>query len=97
MTLVERIARALCERECLDPEAVTRLGDELLPGMTHPTPDLTWKAWESYISEAREIVRKMRVPTDRMAHAGGEHRDAAAVWSAMIDAALVEGPMPPGE
>jgi hypothetical protein len=89
-TMVERVARALCEANGVDPdtEGPWELGDHEYK--------IGWKFFES---QARAAIEAMREPTLRMKCDGylvptGPEPDidtAEAIWQAMIDAALSEG------
>lgn len=76
-TLLECIARALCERDNNPPDA-TMDGKAL---------------WRDYLPEARAVVETMREPTQDMINVANEYAEPgpAGIWRAMIDAALVEG------
>lgn len=80
MTLIEKVARAICAGCGNDPD------------FHHRSMDADWKYWMEYEPLARVIIKAMREPTDEMIDAG---RDAwthhvTPIWQAMIDTALKE-------
>ena len=88
-TMVERVARKLCEQEGADPYAI-RIGEGRAAGRT-------WLGWEAHVSHARELLTVMREPTDDMCDAGEltatdpcDRMFAGEVYRAMIDEALAQ-------
>lgn len=86
-TMIERIARVLCEKDGGDPDEV-RLGEGHAAGKT-------WLGWQAHASDARDILGVMRDPSEAMIGAGrivlleGE-RVTVEAYQAMIDAAREE-------
>lgn len=74
MTMLERIARAICAERDGCPV------DEANDLVTDYDRDL-----------ARAVLEAMREPTMGMTGSGIHSAEGAAVWRAMIDAALLEG------
>jgi len=91
-TMIERVARHLCEREGGDP-------DEVRHGEGHAS-GRTWTGWQAYASDARAIITVIREPTEEMVEAGCGSwtrncectlgQITKAQWQAMSDAALAE-------
>ena len=91
MSMIEKVARAICVCAQRDPD---------LQGIQSPFGDITpmpagYRQWQNYEAEARAAIKSMREPTQRMEDAGQKSCavDAwysEAVWQAMIDAALKE-------
>lgn len=85
MTMIERIARALCRLDD-NPENATMDGKPL---------------WQDYLPQARAVFQELQNPTDAMADAGAKSaydcvidmdaHGARTIFAAMIDAALVDG------
>jgi hypothetical protein len=74
MTMIEKVARAICKTHgAFDPDALTA-------GVA---------AWKYYIPEARAAIAAMREPTDEIRRAGDQTISPEA-YQAMIDAALNE-------
>ncbi len=77
-TMIERIARFLCDREREEP----------MLAQAGCTADLILAGWQDYTTDAKAILAVMREPTDRMIL--GIPRDwrrgSAEMWQAMIDA-----------
>jgi len=86
-TMIERVARKLCERDGGDPDEI-RHGEGKAIGQT-------WTGWQAYASDAREIVGLMRGPTEAMIKAGDAWQmnssDADGIYDAMLQAAFEEG------
>jgi hypothetical protein len=84
-SLIERIARVLCAREGRDPDEAVR-GEGAAIGET-------WFGWQAFASDAVDILREMREPSDIMIDAAYvEDVDGYArptgTWQAMIDAEI---------
>ena len=83
MSMIERVARAICWANGMDPD-LTLGGD----GKNF--------LWREYVSQARAAIEAMREPTKAMTESGaygsGEDSENAALgaWGAMIAAALSE-------
>jgi hypothetical protein len=83
MTMIERIARALCISQGENPDQ---------PTPHHKTVDFIW---QHYRKDARAVLEAMMEPTDQMVKAAfdvfASENDAKANWYCMIEAALKEG------
>lgn len=80
-TMIERIARFLCDREREEPDAFC-LGQD-------GTADLILAGWQDYTTDAKAILAVMREPTDRMILSiprDWRRGSAEELWQAMIDA-----------
>lgn len=80
-TMIERIARFLCDRERNEPAAFC-LGQD-------GTADLILDGWQDYMTDAKAILAVMRDPTDRMILSiprDWRRGSAEELWHAMIDA-----------
>lgn len=83
MTMVERVARAICREEHLLVYAF---------GLWRPG-ELDRKIeqyWRRHLPTARAAIEAMREPTEAMTLAGDERGDPTSMYQAMIDAALSE-------
>lgn len=88
MTMVERVARALCLQEGEDPNQETPYH----PKVTH--------LWQHYVPSARAAIEAMREPTREMLAVGKRSScaddiyltvdEVSAIYSAMVEAALNE-------
>lgn len=82
MWTVEKVARALCEADNLDP-------DETDPA------DISGKRlpyWRRYVPRAVAAIEAMREPIEAIRTDGSdEMKNSSEVWRAMIDAILAEG------
>ena len=91
MNMIEKVARAICEAQNVDPE--------------HPCGGLgilvpkgeTWPAWRVRIPQAKAAIEAMMEPTKEMAFAGTDkimadpmNIDSRVPYQAMIKAALEE-------
>lgn len=91
MTLIERIARALCVSAGVHPDGldVGDAAEQLEP------------AWHAFRTAACDVLRELQNPSDAMADAGAkaaydrvvdlDASDARTIFAAMIDAALMDG------
>lgn len=100
-TMIEKVARALCEKWGLDPDAkVSRVFPQFI---SHPRlgvygahiepPDGYELAWKLIADDVRTGIEAMREPTDEMIQRGSLHSgyaNASIVYQAMINAALAE-------
>lgn len=99
MTMIERVARAICQANQMDPDSKSHINGN------------AWH-WEDYAKDARAAIEAMRDPTEAMKvacwpnhHPWGKNApdpterpemvrqmdaDVTADWQAMIDAALLE-------
>lgn len=79
--MVERVARAICEREGYDIESLKagKYGEHA-------------NTWQDFLDDARVAINAMREPTEAMANEGHGGNPVKS-YQAMIDAALgtVEG------
>ncbi|KKM06715.1 hypothetical protein LCGC14_1741240 [marine sediment metagenome] len=89
-SMIERVARAICEARGLDPDGVPELApssDALVV-----RPDVAKPSWRWFIPAARAAIRAMQEPTKEMLNAGFQcHRryeTIAQMWRAMIDKGL---------
>jgi alkylhydroperoxidase/carboxymuconolactone decarboxylase family protein YurZ len=101
MSMVERVARAICLAEGLDPDADWRERESSTLAMA--LPQGKEQRWRTYVRQALAAIAAMGAATADMQDAGatvliehgfiprGAHLD---VWSAMLDAALKEEPKP---
>jgi hypothetical protein len=81
--LVERVARAICTANGVDPdiEHADKFGEILVN-------------WMNFEPQARAAIAAMREPTEAMIKAGTAHggqTNTDVIWQAMIDAALSPG------
>ncbi|MEJ0096075.1 MAG: hypothetical protein WDN46_22485 [Methylocella sp.] len=82
--MVERVARALCRKDGVDPDAPRY---NMLDGA------ISGKQWEDYADDALAAIDAMSEPTDEMITAGYEalasvsYTSPNIVWRAMIDRA----------
>jgi hypothetical protein len=85
-TMIERIARRLCERDGGDPDEI-RQGEGKAAGQS-------WTGWQAYASDAKELIAAMFEPTAKMVEAGEAWRahssDTDGIYSEMIRAAAFE-------
>jgi hypothetical protein len=83
-TMVERIARVLCVKEGVDPDAMrTR------EGCTLGQP---CAGWEEFASTAVDLLAAMREPTEVMLHEGWRQSpQIGSAYTAMIEASMAEG------
>lgn len=93
MTVIERMARAICEADGIDQESPH-------PDYGSTTVDRPTKAWQAYELHARAALAAMMEPTHGVLGAGANvaygitfdhkgttgHERAAAHWSAMLQA-----------
>lgn len=86
MTVIEKMARSLCQYDKHDPD------ESSFSSGFDPY-------WMSYIGKARAALATLVVPSAEMIEAGGSVKrgqipnsrdEATAVWTAMISTALVE-------
>ena len=83
-TMIERIARFLCDRDRNEPDAFC-VGED-------GTGDPTLAGWQDYMTDAKAILAVMRNPTDRMILSiprDWRRGSADELWQAMIDASRV--------
>ena len=81
--IIERAARAICDRYGYDPDSDDQLGFA-------EVGDVNWNMFED---DARAVLRAIREPSEGMVEAGGAGGDwphARETWVSMIDAALGE-------
>lgn len=85
MTMVERVARALCVAAGHDPDSPT------CDVFSLDDPDCIYP-WAGFRAQARAAIEAMREPTDEMKAVvyWVENSDLPSGWRAMIDAALQE-------
>ncbi len=88
-TMIERLARKLCEQDGGDPDAI-RIGEGKAAGRT-------WRGWEAHASQARALLAVIREPTEAMIRKAEAEYDAIfpedqpladSIWQFMIDEAL---------
>lgn len=105
-SMVERVARGLCEQDGHDPDAIVSI--TVISGRIGfpQVPSSTSQAWEKYVERARTVIEAMREPTGAMTVAATKvmptyprsqpgssiFDDIADEWRAMISAALGEKP-----
>jgi hypothetical protein len=76
VTMIEKVARAICSAEGIDPD---RKGNETV-----------WR-WQEFEKEARAAIEAMREPTDAMREIGNwSGLPHVETYAAMIDIALKE-------
>lgn len=95
--MVEKVARALCAADGLDPDEKIQ-GDFRtfaveLPDASDAVPDMVyyeprWHARRRYARAAIEALREPTVAMSNAVHATDLEDGQHAVWRAMIDAAL---------
>ena len=96
MTMVEKIARALCAAKGIDPDAVPSIMVDWRDDFSLPSADVARPAWRGYVEAARAALEAMREPTQPMVrngadpYAGVTEIAARAVWADMMYAALNE-------
>ena len=88
--MVERVARAICEADGVDPDKeICGMGVQLPIGELAP-------AWRARLKQARAAIEAMREPTEAMTNQEGLHWGYSCHvcgglkegWQAMIDDAL---------
>lgn len=97
MNMLERLARALCIADGKQPDASEPYSTEGQP-FAGPEPGRNWKR---YVGAASAILRELQNPSEAMNEAGAkaaydrvvdlDASDAGVIFSAMVDAALVDG------
>lgn len=80
-TMIERLARAICAANQMDPDSKSHINGNALH-------------WEDYVKDAEAALAELREPSDEMCAVGAEHwygddgkANALAVWQEMIDIA----------
>jgi hypothetical protein len=93
--MVERVARALCKEDGLNPDGDWRSGDKVMltVALDHP------ERWRTYAAKARAAIEAMYEPTPEMVKAADDAfeeldyleydgTEPGGVWRTMISAAL---------
>lgn len=104
MTLIEIIARALCEASGKDPDSREMVVQPSLPAMAVPDFDAIDPNWRAFASSAIQVLKALREPTEAMSDIGDNYVDGKFSgvdgrfmgcsrdwWQVMIEAAIAEG------
>lgn len=89
--MIERVARALCVADGLDPDADWRRSDQSMLAVAIPEGEE--QRWRTYASYARAAISALREPTKEMIRAAAQVEKPLLYekyWKAMIDAALAK-------
>ena len=98
--MIERVARALCSWEGLDPELMVYPGPPMLVSGGHVATGTPRPAWMGFYERARAAIRALLEPTELMVESGAASLDeichngysdgyrAQYVWAAMCSKAL---------
>ncbi len=101
MSMIERVARALCTQACKHtnstPDDMLTYTDQGMEGRS-----VTFPRWQNHTDDARAAIEAMREPTEEMKNAAADAIDpgdetgygsgwkAEAAWETMIQVALGE-------
>ena len=99
--MIERVARAICAAEGIDPDARRRSAAAIRmmmsDGREWDNSEDLGAEWEEWVPQARAAIEAMREPTPGMrwpmsyaAWHSGSGQDIANVWRSGVDAALKE-------
>ncbi len=89
-TMIERVARALCVADRLDPDEDWRLVGNVMLEVEVADPS----RWVTYVPKARAALQAMREPDAAAVEKLADSFSKIAVltiWQSMIDEALKEG------
>lgn len=80
MTMLEKMAREICDEDSFDPDWMAYIDGAAKP------------LWNKYVPHARAALLAIREPTGAMCNAAYAVKGFGNRWTAMIDAILAEKP-----